>query len=181
MRDCVVLMKYFSYLEKELKNPDHNITEYSGVRHLESMKTDVDLHQGPSFSAMSYLGPNSAIIRNVHDEATARALNPDEIYLLDQGAHYLDGTTDISRTVMLGGTPTEYQKEAYTRVLKAAIDLERVVWPANYGISGKHMDILARKNLWEGGFNYKYRTGHGIGHFLNAVEPPIGVHKSSLV
>ena len=99
--------------------------------------------------------------------------------MLDSGGQYLDGTTDITRTLhFLGGNaPTQFQKECYTRVLMGVIDIERIVWPSNCGISGHDIDILARKALWAVGLDFMHGTGHGVGHFLNVHEGPCGISR----
>lgn len=102
-------MKYLAYLEKELRKPDHTLTEFTGARYLDNLRTKGDLHQGPSFDTISSIGPNGAVIHYTAEEDTALKLNNDEIYLLDSGGQYLDGTTDITRTVHLGGkAPTAF-------------------------------------------------------------------------
>ena len=109
IRDCAAIMKYFAYLEKELQKEDHTLTEYTGARYLDDLRTKGDLHQGPSFDTISSIGPNGAIIHYKPDEDTALKLNRDEIYLLDSGGQYLDGTTDITRTTYFGGkSPTAF-------------------------------------------------------------------------
>ena len=106
------------------------------------------------------------------------ALNNDEIYLLDSGGQYLDGTTDITRTAHFGGNePTAFQKKAYTLVLKGNLELEKVVWPANSTYAGKDFDILARMHLFSHGLNFAHGTGHGVGSLLCVHEGPIGVSK----
>jgi len=106
-------------------------------------------------------------------------LNNDEIYLLDSGGQYLDGTTDITRTAFFGEKqgkkPTDFQKEMYTRVLLGTLDLERIVWPKGKKYAGADMDILARQNLWQVGLDYAHGTGHGVGSFLNVHEGPNGI------
>ena len=178
IRDCAAIMKYFAYLEKALKEENHKITEFTGAKYLDNLRTRGDLHQGPSFETISSIGPNGAIIHYSPEEDTAVTLNRDEIYLLDSGGQYLDGTTDITRTTHFGGkAPTAFQKEAYTRVLRGCLDLERVVWPAKARIAGGDMDTLARKALWEVGLDYKHGTGHGVGSYLNVHEGPVGVSR----
>lgn len=98
IRDCAAIMKYFAYLEKELKNPSHTLTEYTGAMYLDKLRTYGDLHKGPSFATISSIGPNGAVIHYEPEEPTALKLNNTEIYLLDSGGQYLDGTTDITRT-----------------------------------------------------------------------------------
>ena len=112
------------------------------------------------------------------DKESAVRLNNNEIYLLDSGGQYLDGTEDITRTTHFGGNePTANQKEMYTRVLLGTLDLERIVWPKGRGIAGGDMDILARKNLWEVGLDYAHGTGHGIGSYAYCHEGPYGVSR----
>lgn len=176
IRDCAAIMKYFAMLEEELRKPDHTLTEFSGARYLDNLRTKGALHQGPSFDTISSIGPNGAVIHYKPEEGTCLSLNNNEIYLLDSGGQYLDGTTDITRTTHFGGSePTAFQKEAYTRVLLGTLDLERIVWPADSTIAGGDMDILARKNLWEVGLDYKHGTGHGVGSYLCVHEGPYGV------
>ena len=105
IRDCAAIMKYFTYLEKELQNPNHTLTEFTGAAFLDKLRTYGDLHQGPSFETISSIGPNGAVIHYEPEENTALKLNRDEIYLLDSGGQYLDGTTDITRTTQFGGKP----------------------------------------------------------------------------
>jgi len=99
------LIKYFSWLENELKtNPDNKLTEFDGARKIDEIRTEGDLHKGPSFNTISSSGPNGAVIHYKPEKDTALTLNDKEIYLLDSGGQYLDGTTDITRTVHFGGT-----------------------------------------------------------------------------
>ena len=178
VRDCAAIMKYFAYLEEELRKEDHAVTEYTGARYLDELRTRGQYHQGPSFDTISSIGPNGAVIHYKPEQDTCLPINNREIYLLDSGGQYLDGTCDITRTTQFGGCePTAFQKEAYTRVLLGNLDLERVVWPQNTTISGGDMDILARKNLWEVGLDYKHGTGHGVGSFLCVHEGPYGVSR----
>lgn len=176
IRDCAAIMKYFAFLEQELAKEDHGLDEFSGARKLDDLRTKGDNHQGPSFETISSIGANGAIIHYAPKVDKAAKLNNNEIYLLDSGGQYLDGTTDITRTgffgVKHGKQPTDFQKEMYIRVLLGVLDLERIVWPKNRNIGGADMDILARKNLWQVGLDYGHGTGHGVGSFLNVHEGP---------
>ena len=87
------------------------------------------------------------------------------IHLVDSGGQYLDGTTDVTRAFHFG-TPTAEEKEAYTRVLLGNLDLERLKWPAGR-LTGAHIDVMARRHLWQAGLDYMHGTGHGVGHFLS--------------
>ena len=182
IRDCAAIMKYFSYLERELQNPEHDLTEFTGGAYLDKLRTFGDYHQGPSFPSISSIGPNGAVIHYEPEEQTALKLNNSEIYLLDSGGQYLDGTTDITRTTQFDAQEiTDFQREAYTRVLKGVLDLERVVWPANSRIAGGDMDILARRTLYAAGLDYAHGTGHGVGTYAFCHEGPIGVNYGETV
>ena len=109
IRDCAAIMKYFAFLEQELKKPDHGLDEYSGARKVEALRTLGELYVGPSFDTISSIGPNGAVIHYKPSTESALKLNNDEINLLDSGGQYLDGTTDITRTVHFGGSaPTQF-------------------------------------------------------------------------
>lgn len=105
IKDCAAIVKYFAFLKHELKNPGHNLDEYSGARKVEEFRTHGELYQGPSFDTISSIGPNGAVIHYKPDKETALKLNNNEIYLLDSGGQYLEGTTDITRTAHFGGNP----------------------------------------------------------------------------
>jgi Xaa-Pro aminopeptidase len=166
-------MKYFAYLEEELRNPNHTIDEYTGARKVEEYRKEGEIFKGPSFDTISSIGPNGAVIHYKPKPETALKLNNDEIYLLDSGGQYLDGTTDITRTTHFGGNPpTLFQKEAYTRVLLGVLELESAVWPKSVDYHGGDLDILARKHLFQAGLDYKHGTGHGVGSMLGVHEGP---------
>ena len=178
IRDCAAIMKYFAFLEAELAKEDHQMDEFTGARMIdEEFRGQGELHCGPSFKTISSIGANGAIIHYKPQADSAVRLNDREIYLLDSGGQYLDGTTDITRATLFGPSSaiTAEQKEAYTRVLLGCLDLERIVWPSTSTIAGGDMDILARKNLWEAGLDYKHGTGHGVGSHLCVHEGPYGV------
>lgn len=104
VRDCAAVIKYFAWLENELKNnANHGLDEFKGARKLDSLRAELDMQKGPSFDTISSIGPNGAVIHYKPEEDTASKLHTDEIYLLDSGGQYLDGTTDITRTVIFNG------------------------------------------------------------------------------
>jgi Xaa-Pro aminopeptidase len=183
IRDCAAVIKYFAWLENELKsNPDTVITEYDGARKVDYFRTEGDYFKGPSFDTISSTGPNGAVIHYKPAKDTALRLNLNEVYLLDNGGQYLDGTTDITRTVHFGGTePTAFQKEMYTRVLLGNLDLERLIWPSNSTFAGLDFDAFARRRIWEVGLDYKHGTGHGVGSFLCVHEGPHGTSRGNKV
>lgn len=155
------------------KNPDSDMTEYSAAKKLEEFRMTRDLYMGPSFDTISSIGPNGAVIHYKPEKTTALKMNNKELYLLDSGVQYLDGTTDITRTVQFGGCePTAEQKRRYTQVLLGVLDLERAVWPKDGPYSGADFDTLARRHLWADGVDYKHGTGHGVGSFNCVHEGP---------
>ena len=103
VRDCAAIMRYFAFLESELRKEDHGLDEFSGARKVEEFRTHNELYQGPSFDTISSIGPNGSVIHYKPQKETALKLNNNEIYLLDSGGQYLDGTTDITRTAHFGG------------------------------------------------------------------------------
>lgn len=109
VRDCAAIIKYFAFLEQELKKPDHGLNEYTGARKVEAFRAEHELYMGPSFDTISSIGANGAVIHYKPEKETAMKLNNDEIYLLDSGGQYKDGTTDITRTAHFGGkAPTAF-------------------------------------------------------------------------
>ena len=181
IKNCVALASYFGWLEDHLKNnPDTDLTEYSTAQKLEDFRKLGDLYVGPSFDSISSIGPNGAVIHYKPKKATALKMNNKEIYLLDSGVQYFDGTTDITRTVHFTEA-TKEQKEMYTRVLLGTLDVERIVWPSKSTFSGQDFDTLARRHLWAAGVDYGHGTGHGVGTFLCVHEGPIGISRRAAV
>jgi Xaa-Pro aminopeptidase len=127
---------------------------------------------GDSFETISSTGANAAVIHYKAEHGNCKVIDPKEVYLCDTGGQYVDGTTDITRTVHVG-TPGEEERRAYTRVLQGHVALARAVFPA--GTPGIMLEMLARGPLWRDGLNYLHGTGHGIGSFLNVHEGPFGV------
>ena len=167
VKDGVALTKFFFWLEQNLGK--EKITEISASKKLEAFRRDQENFVHPSFATIAGYGPHGAV---VHYEATPETdveLKQDSLFLLDSGGHYLDGTTDITRTNALG-QPTVEQKRDFTLALKGTINLARIEFPE--GTKGYQIEILARKALWENGLNYGHGTGHGVGFFLNVHEGP---------
>ncbi|TMJ21627.1 MAG: M24 family metallopeptidase, partial [Alphaproteobacteria bacterium] len=127
-----------------------------------------------SFDTISGAGPNGAIVHYHATAATERTLEPGSLYLVDSGAQYRDGTTDITRTVGIG-TPTAEMKDRFTRVLKGHIALATVRFP--FGTTGSQLDALARTALWQVGLDYDHGTGHGVGAYLSVHEGPQRISK----
>jgi len=151
-------------------------TEISAADRLVQFRAMSPKFRGQSFSAISGAGENGAIIHYRVTPASNRPIRPDELYLIDSGAQYLDGTTDVTRTVWTGvnNPPTEL-RDRYTRVLKGLIAIDRAVFPT--GTAGVHLDALARSALWEVGLDFDHGTGHGIGSYLAVHEGPASISR----
>lgn len=172
IRDGAALCRYFAWLEAQFQaDPEFICDEVDGADRLESFRKDTggNHFKGLSFDTISGSGPNGAIIHYKPEKPSAARITTNELYLCDSGAQYLDGTTDVTRTVHFG-TPSAYEKECFTRVLKGNLALERAVFPS--GTSGLQLDALARMPLWQVGLDFRHGTGHGVGHFLNVHEGP---------
>ena len=166
-RDGVALVRFLMWLEQAV--PQGGETEMSVDRKLHELRAAQPLYMGESFDTIAGYGAHGAI---VHYEATPETdipLRPEGFLLLDSGAQYLDGTTDITRTIALGPL-TEQEKLDYTLILKGHIALATAVFPE--GTRGAQLDVLARMPLWQHHANYLHGTGHGVGHFLNVHEGP---------
>ncbi|XP_046805736.1 xaa-Pro aminopeptidase ApepP isoform X2 [Lucilia cuprina] len=171
VRDGIALCQYFAWLEHMITNK-HYVDEISGADKLEEFRSK-NLHfMGLSFPTISSSGPNGSVIHYHPAKETNRQITDKEIYLCDSGAQYMDGTTDVTRTLHFG-IPTDFEKECYTRVLKGQLVLGSTIFPKK--VKGQVLDTLARKSLWDVGLDYGHGTGHGVGHFLNVHEGPMGI------
>lgn len=170
IKDAVALCCYFSWLEKNVAT--ETITEVSGAKKLHEFRKLQEDFVGDSFATISSVGPHGAIIHYQPTESTDVPIKTDCLYLCDSGAQFRDGTTDVTRTLHFG-TPTTYEKECYTRVLKGQLKLASRIFPTK--IKGNHLDSFAREFLWDVGLDYAHGTGHGIGHYLNVHEGPMGI------
>lgn len=163
---------YFSEREgthKRKHSDTLKLTEVSVSDKLEGFRAKQENFRGLSFPTISSVGPNAAIIHYSPEADTCSELDADSIYLFDSGGQYIDGTTDITRTVHFG-KPSAHEKSCYTAVLKGHIALGRARFPN--GTTGHALDILARVPLWKNGLDYRHGTGHGIGSYLNVHEGP---------
>lgn len=170
IKDGAALCCYFSWLEENV--PKGGVTELSGATKLEEFRKLQHDFIGLSFPTISSSGPNGAIIHYQPTEASDRRITTDSLYLCDSGAQFKDGTTDVTRTLHFG-TPTSYEKECFTRVLKGQLKLGNAIFPCK--IKGNYLDSFARQYLWEVGLDYGHGTSHGIGSFLNVHEGPMGI------
>jgi Xaa-Pro aminopeptidase len=166
-KDGVALVRFLMWLEKAV--PTGSVTEIQIPAKLVEYRSQQTNFVGESFDTISGYGPNGAIVHYHVTEESSLNVKPEGFLLVDSGAQYFDGTTDITRTVAVGPL-TEQMKKDYTMVLKGHINLATSIYPQ--GTRGSQLDILARKALWDNGLNYLHGTGHGIGHFLNVHEGP---------
>ncbi|KAK2185540.1 hypothetical protein NP493_231g03020 [Ridgeia piscesae] len=169
VRDSAALVEFAALLEEQVTAGAY-WTEISAARKLAQIRSTYDFNRGISFRTISAVGENAAIIHYGPDNVTDTRIRTDRVYLLDSGGQYLDGTTDVTRTFHYG-TPTDLEREAYTRVLIASIELATTVWPE--GLHGNDLDARTRNILWENGWDYRHGTGHGIGYFLTVHEGPL--------
>ena len=166
-RDVVVLVTFLRWLESAV--PSGTETELSIDRKLHAFRATQDLYAGESFDTIAGYKEHGAIVHYSATEESNATLHPKGFLLLDSGAQYLDGTTDITRTIALGELTTE-EKTDYTLVLKGHIALAMAVFPS--GTRGAQLDVLARMPLWSHKMNFLHGTGHGVGHFLSVHEGP---------
>lgn len=169
-KDGAALAHTFYWLEDGLKN-GKTILETDFAKKLIASRAHQEHYVGESFSAIIGYNSNGAIIHYRPEESTCKRIQNDGILLADSGGQYLDGTTDITRTIALGA-PTEDQKKHYTLILKGMVSLSMAKFPK--GTTGAQLDTLARQYLWSEGLNYLHGTGHGVGFFLNVHESPQG-------
>ncbi|WDR05338.1 aminopeptidase P family protein [Devosia rhodophyticola] len=169
-RDAVAMAKFLHWFDQTA--PAGKTTEIDIVTALEAFRREDETCVDASFDTISGSGPNGAIIHYRVTNGSNRTLQPGEIMLVDSGAQYLSGTTDITRTMSTGSSTAE-QRDRFTRVLKGMIAISRARFPQ--GTSGAQIDVLARQYLWQVGQTYNHGTGHGVGAFLAVHEGPIGI------
>ncbi len=171
-RDGVAVSRFLAWLSREA--PKGGLDEIQAVARLEAFREETGALKDISFETISASGPNGAMAHYRVTEASNRPLEPGTLYLVDSGGQYLEGTTDITRTISVGA-PTEDMRDRFTRVLKGMIALTLARFPA--GTKGIQLDTLARLALWEGGFDYDHGTGHGVGSYLGVHEGPQSISK----
>ncbi len=167
IKDGVALVKFYMWLEKAV--PAGEVSEVTVEEKLLEYRSQQDLFVGESFGTIAGYGPNGAVVHYHASPETCLKVEPEGLLLIDSGAQYQDGTTDITRTVAVGKL-TKQMKADYTNVLKGHIALATAIFPE--GTRGSQLDVLARKSLWDECLTYWHGTGHGIGHFLNVHEGP---------
>lgn len=168
VKDGIALTRFYIWLEKQLA-AGQKVTELSASAKLTALRAEQPQYIMDSFESITGYAGHGAIVHYAPTPETDVELKPESLLLMDSGAQYLDGTTDITRTVALG-EPTEQMKKDFTRTLKGMIGIAKCKFPA--GIRGCLIDVFARKALWDAGINYLHGTCHGIGHCLNVHEGP---------
>jgi len=170
LRDGLAMVRFLRWLEGAV--PGGGQTELSVGEKLSSLRAEGDLYVGPSFSSIVGYAGHGAIVHYQASLESSAAIHPEGILLVDSGGQYLDGTTDITRTMAMG-PPTEQQRRAYTAVLRGHLRLGHTRFPA--GTDGYQLDVLARSALWEEALDYGHGTGHGVGAYLCVHEGPFSV------
>ena len=172
-RDGAALSRFLHWFDEN--GQTGSVSEIDAATKVEEFREQTGELKDLSFNAISSAGPNGAINHYRPDTMSNRKLERGTLFLLDSGGQYLDGTTDVTRTLAIG-EPTEEMKERFTRVLKGHIALARVRFPK--GTTGSALDALARLSLWEGGLDYDHGTGHGVGSYLGVHEGPHRIAKA---
>jgi Xaa-Pro aminopeptidase len=170
-RDALAMVRFLAWFAREAPG-QHD--EWSVAQVLNGLRAQGEHFRGLSFRTISAAGPNAALPHYSVPEQRGRKLVDGEIYLVDSGAQYLDGTTDVTRVTVMG-KPSEEMRQRYTDVLKGHISLGTARFPS--GTSGSQLDALARQHLWHVGVDYDHGTGHGVGHFLSVHEGPQNISK----
>jgi Xaa-Pro aminopeptidase len=166
-RDGAAISRFLKWVEDEA--PNGEVDELTASDRLESLRKENAELRDLSFDTISGAGPNGAIVHYRSSEKTNRKLEPGTLYLVDSGGQYVDGTTDITRTVPIG-EQTDEMRDRFTRVLKGHIAVATALFPK--GTRGSQLDSFARRPLWEAGVDYAHGTGHGVGSFLSVHEGP---------
>ena len=176
LRDGAALVRFLAWFDAEA--PKGELTEIDCVAALETFRRDTGLLKDLSFPSIAGAGPNGALPHYRVSEASNRRLNPGELFVIDSGAQYEDGTTDVTRTLPVG-EPSDEMRDRYTRVLKGHIAVARAVFPQ--GTSGAQLDPFARQFLWSAGLDFDHGTGHGVGAYLSVHEGPARISKLGTV
>jgi len=173
LRDATAVARFLYWMatDAQINPPD----ELEVVTKLEGFREATGALKDLSFDTISGAGPNGAIVHYRATRRTNRRVQPGELFLIDSGAQYLDGTTDITRTVAIG-EPSAEMRDRFTRVLKGHIALARIRFPV--GTTGSALDVLARASLWMAGLDYDHGTGHGVGSYLGVHEGPQRIAKA---
>lgn len=171
-RDAVALARFLAFIDREA--PSGKLTEIDAVEALETFRRDTGALKDVSFPTISGTGPNGAIVHYRVTRKSNRRIVPGDLLLIDSGAQYEDGTTDVTRTMAVG-EPTDEMRDRFTRVLRGHIAIARAIFPD--GTTGAQLDTLARQYLWAAGVDFEHGTGHGVGSYLSVHEGPARISK----
>ena len=171
-RDAVALARFLAWIDREA--PKGALTEIDTVEALETFRRDTGALKDVSFPTIAGTGPNGAIVHYRVTRKSNRRIAPGDLLLIDSGAQYEDGTTDVTRTIAVG-EPTAEMRDRFTRVLRGHIAIARAVFPD--GTTGAQLDTLARQYLWQAGLDFEHGTGHGVGSYLSVHEGPARISK----
>src|SRR6266849_385316 len=171
-RDAVALTRFLAWIDREA--PTGALTEIDTVEALETFRRDTGALKDVSFPTIAGTGPNGAIVHYRVTRKTNRRISPGDLLLVDSGAQYEDGTTDVTRTIAVG-EPTPEMRDRFTRVLRGHIAIACAVFPD--GTTGAQIDTLARQFLWQAGVDFDHGTGHGVGSYLSVHEGPARISK----
>src|SRR6476619_4050970 len=171
-RDAVALARFLAWIDREA--PTGALTEIDAVEALETFRRDTGALKGVSFPTTAGTGPNGAIVHYRVTRKSNRRISPGHLLLIDSGAQYEDGTTDVTRTIAIG-EPSAEMRDRFTRVLRGHIAIARAIFPD--GTTGAQLDTLARQFLWQAGIDFEHGTGHGVGSYLSVHEGPARISK----
>jgi Xaa-Pro aminopeptidase len=171
-RDAVALARFLAFIDREA--PKGKLTEIDAVEALETFRRDTGALKDVSFPTISGTGPNGAIVHYRVTRKSNRRIQLGDLLLIDSGAQYEDGTTDVTRTMAIG-EPTAEMRDRFTRVLRGHIAIARAVFPD--GTTGAQLDSFARQFLWQAGLDFEHGTGHGVGSYLSVHEGPARISK----
>ena len=171
-RDAVALTRFLAWIDREA--PSGALTEIDAVEALETFRRDTGALKDVSFPTIAGTGPNGAIVHYRVTRKSNRRISYGDLLLIDSGAQYEDGTTDVTRTIAIG-EPTAEMRDRFTRVLRGHIAIARAVFPD--GTTGAQIDTLARQFLWQAGVDFEHGTGHGVGSYLSVHEGPARISK----
>jgi Xaa-Pro aminopeptidase len=172
LRDGAALVRFLCWFDREA--PKGKLTEIDAVAALETFRRETGKLKDVSFPTIAGAGPNGAIVHYRVTEKSNRAISPGELFLIDSGAQYEDGTTDVTRTLAVG-TPTDEMRARFTLVLKGHIAIATAIFPE--GTTGAQLDPFARRALWAAGLDFDHGTGHGVGSYLSVHEGPARLSK----
>src|SRR5262249_18287000 len=171
-RDAVALARFLAWIDREA--PKGALTEIDTVEALETFRRDTGALKDVSFPTIAGTGPNGAIVHYRVTRKSNRRIVPGDLLLIDSGAQYEDGTTDVTRTIAVGA-PTDEMRDRFTRVLRGHIAIARAVFPE--GTSGSQIDSFARAPLWAAGLDFEHGTGHGVASYLSGREGPARISR----